>query len=299
MKKLLEMLAFKRPARSKTEADFIEKFIVPSGATRDGYGNLILTVGKNPTTLFSAHTDSVHVLDGKQLVQVTNGVAALPPGSQSNCLGADDATGVFILLELIAAEVEGLYIFHRDEEIGGLGSAFIAKETPEVLRGIERAVAFDRRHNTDIIASQSTGTCCSDEFATCLAAALGAEFEPAAGIFTDTANYTHLVPECTNISVGYDNEHTPKETQDLRFLETLIPKLTALNWDALPTLRDPLVFDDYMSFGHDFSVGANPLPYTLIEEFVFNNPQAAVDLLYEFGICEEDIQPQTQQRNFS
>ena len=45
----------------------------------------------------------------------------------SDCLGADDGAGVFLMLEMIDANVEGTYIFHRGEERGGWGSSQIAE----------------------------------------------------------------------------------------------------------------------------------------------------------------------------
>jgi hypothetical protein len=41
------------------------------------------------------------------------------------------------------------------------------------------------------------------------------------GSFTDTANYVRLIPECTNVSVGYDHEHGPSEVLDVVHLVAL------------------------------------------------------------------------------
>ena len=37
------------------------------------------------------------------------------------------------------------------------------------------------------------------------------------GSFTDTANYTDIIPECTNLSCGYYNAHTQSEYQITHF----------------------------------------------------------------------------------
>src|SRR5690606_29717089 len=139
---LLDMLSYRRPAGSQTERQFIERFIAPTGAKPDGYGNYILRVGEWPV-LWSAHTDTVHKQGGRQQVRVCGQTAMVPDGS--NCLGADDGTGCWILLEMIRAGVEGLYVFQRAEETGCNGSRYIATHTAEQPDGIEEAIAFHRR----------------------------------------------------------------------------------------------------------------------------------------------------------
>ena len=44
--------------------------------------------------------------------------------------------------EMILAGIPGLYVFHRNEESGGAGSDWIARETPWELHGIKAAIAF-------------------------------------------------------------------------------------------------------------------------------------------------------------
>jgi len=34
-------------------------------------------------------------------------------------------------------------------------------------------------------------------------------------VYTDTAEFTDIIPECTNRSVGYAREHTQEESLDL------------------------------------------------------------------------------------
>jgi hypothetical protein len=43
-------------------------------------------------------------------------------GFYSNCLGADCTTGVWLILEMIKANVPGVYVIHSDEEVGGKGA---------------------------------------------------------------------------------------------------------------------------------------------------------------------------------
>ena len=57
------------------------------------------------------------------------------------------------------------------------------------------------------------------------------------GSFTDTANYTDIIPECTNLSCGYYNAHTQSEYQDYAFLEIFLEGLIATPWEELHTYR--------------------------------------------------------------
>lgn len=261
------MLTYKRPAGSATEELFIRTYIDKLfGIRRDSYGNRILKIGNNDVG-FACHTDTVHHTDGFQEVFIdTEGTArtqqrtsggvesgsvsaftkqplaqsqqVLPvvtrPGKEP--LGADDSTGVWLMLNLAEAGVPGLYIFHRNEEHGGLGSEHI-KKNKKTLKGIKKMIAFDRRGFNSIITHQRGSRCCSDEFARELARQLGWYKIDNTGIFTDSANYVNIVPECTNVSVGYEHEHSPNETQDLVYAESLYQKLRRVNWSSLPVVR--------------------------------------------------------------
>jgi len=238
-----DMLTYMRPANSPAEKEFIGRYIdtIPN-ITQDGYGNRILRLGKS-RTLFSCHTDTVHSKSGKQKI-VVDEIQGLIYKDDDQPLGADDCTGVFIMKHLIEAKVPGLYIFHREEEIGGLGSNYIVSKTPTLLQGIDRAIAFDRKRDCSVITHQGWSRCCSDAFGTALAGQLTATYHlDDGGVFTDTANYTDIIPECTNISVGYENEHTKLESQCLTTLDALIPALKEVDWENLPTSRDPDAFD--------------------------------------------------------
>jgi hypothetical protein len=251
---LLDMLTYRRPHDGPGEHAFIERFLLPLGAhhalTRVGTsGNVVVRVpfpdGSALTTLFSAHTDTVHGPGDTRQAPVVDEASRVARAPDGDILGADDAAGVWLLLELIAAGVPGVYCFHRAEEIGRQGSREIAAEHADVLRGIRRAVAFDRKGCTSVITHQRGERCCSDAFATALGAALHAadphlSFAPdPTGSFTDTASYVALVPECTNVSCGYHDAHLRSEWLDLTFLAQLRNALVQVDWEGLPTLRNP------------------------------------------------------------
>jgi len=64
------------------------------------------------------------------------------------------------------------------------------------------------------------------------------------GVYTDTAEFVDYIPECTNISVGYYNEHSDKEYLDIIHFNMLANTVINVDWDSLPTTRDPKVKDD-------------------------------------------------------
>jgi hypothetical protein len=83
--------------------------------------------------------------------------------------------------------------------------------------------------------------CCSPEFADALCAAYnanGMSMKPDnTGIYTDSASFIDDIPECTNVSVGYFNEHTGKERQNITFLAKLCEASVKIDWKSLPTKR--------------------------------------------------------------
>ena len=86
---------------------------------------------------------------------------------------------------------------------------------------------------------QNWSKCASEEFASGLAGELGMKHGKADGIFTDSANYVDLVPECSNLSIGYQSEHTAYETLDLEYLGKVIDRLIAVDWSKVPIVRKP------------------------------------------------------------
>lgn len=253
MKTLLKMLETKRPAYSGSEAEFIETWIKPLGTIQDSAGNLYLRIGNAPI-LFSSHTDTVHRTEGRQRLSVQGNIVKLARREKtSNCLGADCTAGVWLMREMAIAKVPGLYIWHAAEEIGGVGSSHIAARLPKILDGILFAIAFDRRGTSSVITHQAGGRCCSDTFAMSLACQLGPDFVlDDGGIFTDTANYTDIIGECTNVSVGYYREHFKYESLDLAHLLKLREAMLEMDWEALAYERMPGEEDEDEKAYNDF-----------------------------------------------
>lgn len=299
LKSLQSMLTFRRPAGSPTERNFISTWIKPLGMEQDGAGNLIKKIGDSPV-LWSCHTDTVHRKGGMQIVSYHQGYL-WTADKNSNCLGADDTAGCWLLREMILAKKPGLYVFHRGEEVGGKGSSFICDDTPELLDGIQMAVAFDRRGTSSVITHQWGGRCCSNTFADtfCIELGMGHKLD-SGGSFTDTANYTDLVPECTNVSVGYYSEHSDKESLDTNYLFQLRDNILKMDVESLVVERDPSIVDSYAKYdryendftgqwdrhGWDVWEDQEPRPRHTVTlwRLVRDNPDEVADALEEYGI---------------
>jgi hypothetical protein len=286
---LLHMLTYKRPSGSKSETAFIKRYVTPLGALPDEYGNHWLTVGKDSPILWSSHTDTVHKDGGSQQVIYGDGIVTL--GSKTNCLGADCTVGVWIMANMIRANIPGTYVFHADEEIGGLGSSYIAKECQERLQNIQFAIAFDRKGNDEIITHQMGERMTSASFGKSLADVL----RPLnyrlsdGGSFTDTANYGYIIPECTNISVGYKHQHTASEQLDVYHAERLLDHILMAQWDNLVCERNPTDVGHWWDDKH-YSVDALAKFQTGFAEYVRHNPQAVADFLEANGFSEAEIE---------
>lgn len=243
---LLEMLTYMRPAGSVAEREFCARFLKPLGAAQDTAGNWHLRVDDTPV-LWSAHTDTVHRHSGRQTLDYQKGSVRVSKRSRkrgSNCLGADDTAGVFLLWAMAQRNVPGYYIWHYGEERGGIGSRALADHYADWLLQFKCAIALDRAHTTDVITQQAGGRCCSDAFARSLADALGLDYKPCTnGIYTDTAEYIDIIPECTNLSVGYEHAHHSSEVLDCSHVLTLLEALCELDTTALVIERDPFAVD--------------------------------------------------------
>jgi hypothetical protein len=247
---LLAMLEYQRPAGSVTEQEFITRFIRPlPDAWCDNYDNwhvIINAPDDRPNIIWSCHTDTVHDTPGKQTIAYSadTGVVRLSKRSKrlkTNCLGADDTAGVFLCVMMIDRGVPGHYIFHYGEECGGIGSNAIADYNAEVLDATI-AIALDRRGTSDIITSQF-GSCASADFADSLGSELtrcGLDgYRAARGVFTDTAHYTHVIAECSNLSVGYEHAHSSDEYLNVRHVFRLLDALVCLDSRNLTVSRTP------------------------------------------------------------
>ena len=211
---------------------------------KDIVGNYYKIIGSNPETMFTSHLDTADrkqspvklysVMEKDEEYIVTDGFTIL---------GADDKSGVAVMLYMMAHNIPGLYYFFIGEERGGIGSNKLSYVYDDVdyLKNIKRCVSFDRRNYHSVITQQLGRKCCSNEFGTALCkeytkGGLKLSLDPT-GIYTDSASFIDNIPECTNVSVGYFHEHTGQEYQNMTFLKSLCEASIKVDWNSLPTRR--------------------------------------------------------------
>jgi hypothetical protein len=279
---LYKLLSYRRAHNSVGEKQYVLEQIQPLqprliATPENEVMAFFVYVGKS-NIMFTSHVDTVHmnVAHVFQDVVLKDGLYCK---EDSQPLGADDAAGNWLMFNMIANRIPGVYAFFRGEERGGIGSSFCAKHRLDLFEGIECAIAFDRRGTQSIITHQGRGRGCSDEFGMSLAHILnmGHKLDPT-GIYTDTAEFFDIVPNCTNISVGYENEHSKKETLNKAHIEALRDALLVANWKGLdftPPIPDPVTPDirGYMDFGipdHLFEP-INTIGPTDIADYVFDH----------------------------
>ena len=232
-------------------SDMIEQGIFPSDLQKDTHGNYFYKIGKS-RTIFASHLDTVSK-EATSVIHTFDGDIIGTDGKTT--LGADDKAGVTVMLHLIKNKIPGLYYFFIGEEVGCIGSGLASSMSIQDFKGkYDRILSFDRRGTDSVITYQSSTRCCSDAFADALARQLnlsGMKYrKDEGGVYTDSAEFTDIIPECTNISVGYYKEHTTNETQDIRHLEDLAEACLLVNWESLPTKRD-MTKKEYKSYGYD------------------------------------------------
>lgn len=301
VKNILTILSTQRKAGTPEEEAFVAKHVLPlenhphtTQFSQDVYGNVFVEVCGGSDKLFTAHTDMLVIPNTKQKVLYdANLMLAYTDGCT---LGADDGAGVWLLMEMLDAGVPCWLAFFRAEEVGGLGSQFAAKDNPAFFKTFTHCISFDRRGTGDVITHQSWGRCCSDEFAAHLSSALndhGLDYRPNdGGIFTDSANMTDMIAECTNCSIGYANEHHKEEDLDVDHLLRLRDALVKIDWTTMPVKREPGEDDykydyswlNYRNFNKGFTSDTPAFDKTLHwSKKTARKPAITVDDLYDMN----------------
>lgn len=296
MNKLYDILSYNRKYKSVGEQHIINTYIKPHNPIvfhNDRYEPMayVVHVGEPTEILWSCHTDTIHKIDDPAIHQIRKlslppsldkpspEIITLVPNANTTCLGADNGAGMWLLLEMIEANVSGTYIFHHGEECGGIGSNYMARYEIDFLSQFTHAIAFDRR-GIDSIITHQLNRCCSDKFARDFGDIIYGLSNHAinlnldsTGIFTDTANYVGIISECTNISIGYYNEHTKNEYLDLNYLQTLRDTMIKFPTKQLSTYEFQPSSYDLFSFNTKVETVED------IRDLVFNNPEEAIKLL--------------------
>jgi len=288
--------------------DIYLKDLIPTYFKKDSAGNYYHIIGNNPTTMFTGHLDTV----GGDKPITTIEENGLIKSDGKSILGADDKAGVVILLYMIEKKVPGFYLFPVGEEVGCVGSGKLSKYLMEnfekqsikinnedieidfpkedIYKNIRKVISFDRMGYTSVITHQLDQRCCSDEFGKALSKEFnkhGFDFDlDDSGVYSDSAEFVDIYPECTNISVGYFAQHTNEETQDIEFLESLCEACTKVNWDNLPIVRNPKdveYLDNYYNYWGGRGSGKKHSGYNQRHQYIFDDEtdDSPIDIMKE------------------
>jgi hypothetical protein len=233
----------------------------PSDVWMDEDGNLHYLIqekdGKDPIVQFCSHMDTACTYVERVNIMRTGDMIHT---DGRTVLSADCKIGVAIMLKMIEARVPGWYVFHVGEEKGCIGATALAKKPNNWIIEPKISIEFDRHSYGSIITHQCMTRCCSEKFSEALAKQLIIPgYQPYqsddGGLYTDNYEYESMIPEVTNISVGYFGHHTNRERQDITYANLLLKALLKVNWHKLPVVRDPNDPANSRWGGHGYSLG--------------------------------------------
>jgi hypothetical protein len=299
---LLKLMSYKRPEGTMTQRIFCERFLEPVMGAPDTDGNYVHVVynadGSVPNLCFTAHHDTVHKTEGLQKV-LYDPHLEIAYVEHGECMGADCTTGIWLILKMIESCVPGTYVIHAGEEIGCIGSTALVKNHPSWLYSTDAVISFDRFGTKSVITHQMGRRTSSESFAQSFRDALGTLplLPDPAGSYTDSNEYVDVVGECTNISVGYYNQHTRNEYQDIEFALDLKDALITADWSKLKfeRLAGSIEYDDWAGYsGRGWKAVSNKKDqedeFTSISELIYDNPEGVAMLLESWGFNVEDLQ---------
>jgi len=233
---------------------------LPNDLKKDQVGNYYKIIGDGKqTVMFTCHLDTADREQKNTRLFQANGrvdeegysfrMVKTGSGDEiiytdgSSILGADDKAGTAVMLYMMANNVPGIYYFFIGEERGGIGSNALSSiyDKVDYLTDVKMCVSFDRRRTTSVITHQLGRQCCSNEFGQALCDeynknGLNLSLDTT-GVYTDSASLMEDIAECTNISVGYYNEHRGTEMQNITYLKKLAEASVKVNWNDLPVKR--------------------------------------------------------------
>lgn len=237
----------------------MEPFL-PAGFKKDAHGNYYYIIGDGSyTVMFTCHIDTADSGQPKKIDHVIDGKFIKTDGT--TILGGDDKAGAAIMIYMIENKIPGMYYFFLGEERGCIGSSALKKSIEankenKLYKNITKIISLDRRGTDSVITFQCGERCCSDEFADDLAKQLNAAggfkyIKDQGGLVTDSHQFVELYSECTNLSVGYEDQHFIREKQDIEFLQKLADACCKIDWESLPVKRDHTKVErrSYASYG--------------------------------------------------
>lgn len=138
-------------------------------------------------------------------------------------LGADDANGICVALQLLKVIPDLKVCFTTEEEVGFLG-ADCASENIDFFCDVSYLIQADRRHGDDLITFTNGIYSASDDWLEKITGLMyNYNYKENVGIGTDVGVLAEkLQLSGVNISCGYYNEHTDKEYTVISELENCL-----------------------------------------------------------------------------
>ena len=306
MHDLVEMMTYKRPEGSNTQKEFCSRYLEPLMGSPDVFGNYVLQIGDKQEICFVAHHDTVHKTSGRQRLRVKDGFVTLRDKTKGECLGADCTTGIWLICNMIANKIPGVYVVHAGEELGCVGRGNLVNQHPKWIDHVNYVIAFDMYGTKSIITHQMGRRTASDKFANKLKEVLDMEglSSDSNGSFTDSNEYKREVSECTNISIGYYSQHSTEEKQDLEYANDLLNSLLCADWSKLQYYRDNSIVELDGLYGgwygeDDYGWGYRNGSYhnysgnnTALFDFVCDYPEEVTEFLEDMGYNADTLREQ-------
>ena len=220
---LEQLFKMKQGSLLKTMSYFLQSKYKTVKTTAD----YIYAIGDIPIALV-AHMDTVFPKPVSELYYDTRkNVMWSPQG-----LGADDRAGIYAIIQILCStNLRPHIIFTTDEERGGIGASVLAQENCPFPR-LKYMIELDRQGKNDCVFY----SCDNDDF---VAYIESFGFIEDFGSFSDISILGPAWQVCsTNLSVGYENEHTYIETLNISALLNTIEKVKKmLQEESIPDFK--------------------------------------------------------------
>lgn len=203
-------------ADEKQVRKIIVKYLKENGYEPIVTKDYIFAIGSVPVMLL-AHYDTVP--NPPKYIENKAGVLSAKKG-----LGADDRAGIYAILEVIRNH-HCHVLFCGGEETGGIGSTLFSHDfksgaLPEF--DVNYCIQLDRRGSNDAVYYDGD----NEEFEDFIE---DHGWKSAWGSFTDICNVCPALGVMgVNLSIGYQNEHTKKETLDTAVMNANIKRIPEL-----------------------------------------------------------------------
>lgn len=239
-----------------TEREVVDLFLTLPNAVALPYSKgqpIVFVPGtREDRVLLVAHYDTVWS-DKKKRTVIQQGTQLLS-GDPKQGIGADNRAGCCMLWMM--RKLGHSLLIVPDEEVGCLGSGYMAEKYPEYLKDHQFMMQFDRKGYDDLVYYDTE----TAEFSDFMDDKMPG-FTFANGSFTDIVELVPAAGICgVNVSVGFYQEHTNQEWMDVcDFIRCAYVTLNLLRETSLPKFESDYT-GRYSTYG-GFDVYDNPFDF--------------------------------------